>query len=66
VLAPTCFGSNLSSSGSWLDPPELIENTNWGLVRGYVVTWPVCRTIRHTGHVTTRYMIYQPPVCVFK
>jgi hypothetical protein len=23
-------------------------------------------TIRHTGHVTTRYMIYQPTVCVFK
>jgi hypothetical protein len=28
VLAPTCFGSNLPSSGSLLDPPELLENTN--------------------------------------
>jgi hypothetical protein len=32
VLAPTCFGSSLPSSGSLLDPPELLENTNWGLV----------------------------------
>jgi hypothetical protein len=28
VLAPTCFGSSLPSSGSLLDPPELLENTN--------------------------------------
>jgi hypothetical protein len=25
VLAPTCFGSSLPSSGSFLDPPELLE-----------------------------------------
>jgi hypothetical protein len=28
VLAPTCFGSSLPSSGSLSDPPELLENTN--------------------------------------
>jgi hypothetical protein len=28
VLAPTCLGSSLPSSGSLLDPPELLENTN--------------------------------------
>jgi hypothetical protein len=28
VLAPTCFGSSLPSSGSLLDPPELLENTD--------------------------------------
>jgi hypothetical protein len=28
VSAPTCFGSSLPSSGSLLDPPELLENTN--------------------------------------
>jgi hypothetical protein len=31
VLAPTCFSSSLPSSGSLLDPPELLENTNCGL-----------------------------------
>jgi hypothetical protein len=25
VLAPTCFGSSLPLSGSFLDPPELLE-----------------------------------------
>jgi hypothetical protein len=57
VLAPTCFGSSLPSSGSLLDPPELLENT---------YTAHGTTTVRHTGHVTTRYMIYQPSVCIFK
>jgi hypothetical protein len=47
VLAPTCFGSNLPSSGSLLDPPELPANTNWGFVYhitcGYVACVPDCR-----------------------
>jgi hypothetical protein len=47
VLAPTCFGSSLPSSGSLLDPPELIENTNWGSVYritcGYVACVLDCR-----------------------
>jgi hypothetical protein len=30
VFVPTCFGSSLPSSGSLLDPPELLENTNGG------------------------------------
>jgi hypothetical protein len=46
VLAPTCFGSCLPSSGSLLDPTELLENTNWGLVYhitcGYVACVPDC------------------------
>jgi hypothetical protein len=25
ILAPTCFGSSLTSSGSFLGPPELLE-----------------------------------------
>jgi hypothetical protein len=25
ILAPTCFGSSLQSSGSFLDPSELLE-----------------------------------------
>jgi hypothetical protein len=45
-LAPTCFGSSLPSSGSLLDPPELLENTNGGVVYhitcGYVVCAPDC------------------------
>jgi hypothetical protein len=44
VLAPTCFGSSLPSSGSLLDPPELLEKHNWGLVYhitcGYVACVP--------------------------
>jgi hypothetical protein len=28
VLAAKCFGSSLPSSGSLLDPPELLENAN--------------------------------------
>jgi hypothetical protein len=47
VLASTCFGSSLPSSGSLLDPPELLENTNWRLVYhitcGYVACVPDCR-----------------------
>jgi hypothetical protein len=47
VLAPTCFGSSLPSSGSLLDPPELLEKHNRGLVYhitcGYVACVPDCR-----------------------
>jgi hypothetical protein len=47
VLAPTCFGSSLPSSGSLLDPPELHESTNGGVVYhvtcGYVACVPDCR-----------------------
>jgi hypothetical protein len=75
ILAPTCFGSSLPSSGSFLDPSALLEiQIEWvvyhimcGYVvcvpesRGYVCCayqLPVTTTLRHTGHVTTHYMIY--------
>jgi hypothetical protein len=32
MLVPTCFGSSLPLSGSLLDTPELLENTNGGVV----------------------------------
>jgi hypothetical protein len=37
VLASTCFGSSLPSSRSLLDPPELLENANWGFGISYNV-----------------------------
>jgi hypothetical protein len=95
VLDPTCFGSSLPSSESFLDPSELLEiQIEWvvyHIICGYVTCVPECRgsvrdhdtpahrprnytlydippirfvfqygttTIRHTGHVTTHYMIY--------
>jgi hypothetical protein len=46
VLAPTCFGSSLPSSGSLLDPPELpeiqIEWVVYHIMCGYVVCVPDC------------------------
>jgi hypothetical protein len=57
ILAPTCFGSSLPSSGSFLEPSELHEIT----IRmcGYMACLPDC-PIQDTGHVTTHYMIYHP------
>jgi hypothetical protein len=44
VLAPTCFGSSLPSSGSVLDPSELLETQiEWGVYHmmcGYVICVP--------------------------
>jgi hypothetical protein len=44
ALAPTCFGSSLPSSGSFLDPSELLEiQIEWvvyHIVCGYVVCVP--------------------------
>src|SRR5215471_11044648 len=78
TLAPTCFGSSLPSSRSFLDPPELleiqIEWVGYHIMCGYVTCVLECRgsvccasqlgsttdgttTLRHTGHVTTHYMI---------
>jgi hypothetical protein len=41
ILAPTCFGSSLPSSGSFLDPSELLEiQIEWvvyHIMCGYVV-----------------------------
>jgi hypothetical protein len=47
ILAPTCFGSSLSSSESFLDPSELLEIQNewvvYQILCGYVACMPVCR-----------------------
>jgi hypothetical protein len=47
VLAPTCFGSSLPSSGSFLDPSELLETQIEWLVYhimcGYEACKPECR-----------------------
>jgi hypothetical protein len=47
ILAPTCFGSGLPSSGSFLDPSVLLEiQIEWvvyHIMCGYVVCVPDCR-----------------------
>jgi hypothetical protein len=47
MLAPTCFGSSLPSSGSFLDPSELleiqIELVLYHVMCGYVACVPDCR-----------------------
>jgi hypothetical protein len=46
VLAPTCFSSSLPSSGSFVDPPDLLEiQIEWVVYRimcGYVTYVPDC------------------------
>jgi hypothetical protein len=81
VLAPTCFGSSLPSSGSFLDPELLEIQIEWvvyHIICGYVTCVPDCHgsiccashlrtmTIQHTGHITTHYMIYHPFDLYFK
>jgi hypothetical protein len=59
VLAPTCFGSSLPSSGSFLDTSELLEiQIEW------VAGVADCRG--STGRVTTDYMIYHPFYLYYK
>jgi hypothetical protein len=47
VLAPTCFGSSLPSSGSFLDPSEILEiQIQWvvyHIMGGYAACVPDCR-----------------------
>jgi hypothetical protein len=47
ILVPTCFGSILPSSGSFLDPPELLEiQIKWvvyHIMCGYGTCVPDCR-----------------------
>jgi hypothetical protein len=63
IPAPTCFGSSLPPAGSFLDPSELLE---------IQIDWVACYmrcgyvALRHTGHVTTHYMIYNPIDLYFK
>jgi hypothetical protein len=49
VLAPTCFGSSLPSSGSFLDPSELLEiQIEWvvyHIMCGNVACVPDCRGV---------------------
>jgi hypothetical protein len=64
VLAPTCFGGSLPSSGSFLDSPEILEIqiklVVYHIMCDYVTCVPDCRdftAIWHTGHVITHYDI---------
>jgi hypothetical protein len=54
VLAPTCFGSSLPSSGSFLDPSELpeilIEWVVYHIMCGYVACVPDCPAQRPRNH----------------
>jgi hypothetical protein len=58
VLAPTCFGSSLPSSGSFLDPPELLEiQIEWvvyHIMCGYVTCAPDCPALYCVGSAGTR------------
>jgi hypothetical protein len=67
----TCLGSSLPSSGSFLNSSTLLElQMEWVLYHimfGYVAcvlkmrsTTDGTTTIRHTGHVSTHYVIYHP------
>jgi hypothetical protein len=53
ILVPTCFGSSLSSSGCFLDTPELLE-----IQMEWVVYHIVCGYVRSQNH--TLYDI--PPI----
>jgi hypothetical protein len=57
ILAPTCFGSSLPLSGSFLDPSELLEiQVKWVLYHkmcGYVASLSWFRWFRE-HHDTTR------------
>jgi hypothetical protein len=59
VLAPTRFGCSLPSSGSLLDPPELLEiQIEWAVYHimcGYVTCVPDCRE-RSTGISYMKYV----------
>jgi hypothetical protein len=59
ILTATCFGSSLPSSGSFLDLSELLEiQICCASQLGGTTDRPT--TLRHTGHITTHYMIYHP------
>jgi hypothetical protein len=46
MLAPTCFGSSLPSSGSFWIRLSYVKNTDWyGGLSYNVVKWPVCRSV---------------------
>jgi hypothetical protein len=57
ILAPTCFGNSLPSSGSFLDSSELpeiqIEWVVYHIVCGYVACVPECRGSVRSGTQAT-------------
>jgi hypothetical protein len=65
VLAPTCFGSSLPSSRSFLDPPELleiqIECVVYHIMCGYVACVP-----NYRGFVETTAIRHYPFDLYFK
>jgi hypothetical protein len=65
ILAPTCFGSSLPSSGSFLDPSGLLEiQIEWvvyHIMCGYVVCVPECRG--NPAHRPRNHTLYDiPPI----
>jgi hypothetical protein len=65
ILAPAYFGSSLPSSGSFLDPSDLLEiQINW--VVYHIICGYVACVLQHTGQVTTHYVIYHPINLYFK
>jgi hypothetical protein len=59
LLAHTRFGSSLPSSGSFLNPSELLEiQIEWVVYHTFICV--------HTDHITTHYMIYHPFDLYFK
>jgi hypothetical protein len=80
MLAPTCFGSSLPSSGNFwtrLSYVKIqIDIVVYHIMCGYVACVTECRgsvccasqlsADRHTGHITTHYMIYHQLDLYFK
>jgi hypothetical protein len=63
-MAPTCFGSSLLSSGSFLDPSDLpeiqIECVLYHIMCGYVACGSDCDTPAHRPRNHT--LCYIPPI----
>jgi hypothetical protein len=54
TLALTCFGSSLPSSGSFLDPSELLEIQIEWVVYAYALSWEAQQTKpQHSGTQAT-------------
>jgi hypothetical protein len=56
ILAPTCFGRSLPSSGSFrIRLSDIKIQVDWAVYHIMLVKWPVCRSVVVP---TERYMIY--------
>jgi hypothetical protein len=62
TLAPIFFSSSLPSSGSFLDPSELLEIQIEWVVYHIMCGYVTC--VRDTGHITTHYMMNHPLICI--